>query len=168
MLVSAPAGFGKTTLLVDWMAALAASDGGETSTAWLSLDAGDNDPATYWTYLVNALRTAVPGVGADALGLLREPQPPPIQLVLTALLGFVALLHYRKRISKVIAFWTGFVLIQPFGATAGDLWTKKPSIGGMGFPTYYASAILAAVLVAFVVISGSRSISALLAFDDCL
>ena len=86
MLVSAPAGFGKTTLLVDWMAAVAAPDG-ETATAWLSLDAGDNDPATFWTYVIAALRTVAPGIGANALGLLQEPQPPPIQLVLTTLIN---------------------------------------------------------------------------------
>ena len=86
MLVSAPAGFGKTTLLIDWMAAVSDSDG-ETSTAWLSLDAGDNDPATFWTYVIAALRTVAPDVGANALGLLQEPQPPPIQLVLTTLLN---------------------------------------------------------------------------------
>ena len=87
MLVSAPAGFGKTTLLVDWMAAVSASPGADISTAWVSLDASDNDPATFWTYLIAALRTVAPDVGAEALGLLQEPQPPSIQLVLTTLLN---------------------------------------------------------------------------------
>jgi LuxR family maltose regulon positive regulatory protein len=87
MLVSAPAGFGKTTVLVDWMAAVSASGDVVTSTAWLSLDAGDNDPATFWTYVIAALRTVNPDVGADALGLLQEPQPPPVQVVLTTLLN---------------------------------------------------------------------------------
>ena len=86
-LVSAPAGFGKTTLLVDWMADLSASVDGETSTAWLSLDAGDNDPATFWTYVITALRTVAPDVGGSALDLLREPQPPPMPVVLTTLLN---------------------------------------------------------------------------------
>ena len=54
MLVSAPAGFGKTTLLAEWLAA-APSDG--RSVAWLSLDQGDNDPASFWTYVVAALQT---------------------------------------------------------------------------------------------------------------
>ena len=87
MLVSAPAGFGKTTLLVDWMAAVSASPGADISTAWVSLDASDNDPATYWTYVITALRTVAPDVGAEALGLLQESQPPSIQLVLTTLLN---------------------------------------------------------------------------------
>ena len=67
-LVSAPAGFGKTTLVAEW---LAAAD--RRATAWLSLDARDNDPIVFWTYLVSALQTAVPAMGAGALALLREP-----------------------------------------------------------------------------------------------
>src|SRR6266508_1049609 len=72
-LVSAPAGFGKTTLLAQWLAA-APADG--RSVAWLSLDQRDNDPALFWTYLVSALKTASQGVGASALSLLQPPQPP--------------------------------------------------------------------------------------------
>ena len=82
-LVSAPAGFGKTTLLTQWLAA-AAADG--RSTAWLSLDERDNDPAVFWTYLVAALKTAAPGVGDGALALLQSPQTP-IDAVLSALLN---------------------------------------------------------------------------------
>ena len=55
--------------------------------AWLSLDQGDNDPASFWTYLVAALETVAPGVGAGTLTLLQEPQPPPIETVLTTLLN---------------------------------------------------------------------------------
>jgi LuxR family maltose regulon positive regulatory protein len=55
-LVSAPAGFGKTTLLAEWLAA-AAADG--RSAAWLSLDQRDNDPALFWTYLIRR-RQSVP------------------------------------------------------------------------------------------------------------
>ena len=72
-LVSAPAGFGKTTLLAEWLAA-APADG--RSVAWLSLDQRDNDPALFWTYLVAALKTAAPGIGAGALSLLQPPEPP--------------------------------------------------------------------------------------------
>ncbi|AUZ88547.1 helix-turn-helix transcriptional regulator [Arthrobacter agilis] len=71
-LVSAPAGFGKTTLLAGWLESLAAAG---WSTAWLSLDQGDNDPARFWTYLVTALETASSGVGAVALSLLGSAQP---------------------------------------------------------------------------------------------
>jgi LuxR family maltose regulon positive regulatory protein len=71
-LVSAPAGFGKTTLLAEWLAVAAA---GGRSVAWLSLDQRDNDPALFWTYLVAALNTGAPAIGAGALALLRPPQP---------------------------------------------------------------------------------------------
>jgi LuxR family maltose regulon positive regulatory protein len=72
-LVSAPAGFGKTTLLAEWLA-VAAADG--RSVAWLSLDQRDNDPALFWTYVVAALNTGAPGGGAGALSLLEPPRPP--------------------------------------------------------------------------------------------
>ena len=81
--MSAPAGFGKTTLLTEWLAA-APADG--RSVAWLSLDQRDNDPSLFWTYLVAALKTAAPGVGASALSLLQSPQPP-IEAVLATLLN---------------------------------------------------------------------------------
>jgi len=82
-LVSAPAGFGKTTLLTEWLAA-APADG--RSAAWLSLDQRDNDSAVFWTYLVTALQTAAHGVGAGALLLLQSPQSP-IETVLATLVN---------------------------------------------------------------------------------
>jgi LuxR family transcriptional regulator, maltose regulon positive regulatory protein len=82
-LVSAPAGFGKTTLLTEWLAAVSA-DG--RSVAWLSLDKSDNDPVLFWTYLIGALQTAAGGVGGHALALLQSPQPP-MEAVLATLLN---------------------------------------------------------------------------------
>ena len=87
MLVSAPAGFGKTTLLTEWLAAGPAPPAGERLAAWLSLDRGDNDPASFWTYVIAALRTAASGVGESALALLQAPRPPPVETVLTVLLN---------------------------------------------------------------------------------
>src|SRR6266702_3160575 len=83
-LVSAPAGFGKTTLLAEWLAAAPAD---ERSAAWLSLDQSDNHAASFWSYLIAALQTVRPGVGASAISLLQSPQPPPIEAVLTLLLN---------------------------------------------------------------------------------
>src|SRR5438132_4340390 len=83
-LVSAPAGFGKTTLLAEWLAATAA-DG--WSAAWLSLDRNDNQSASFWAYVITALQVAVPGVGTSAISLLQSPQPPAIETVLTILLN---------------------------------------------------------------------------------
>ena len=88
VLVSAPAGFGKTTLLTEWLAA--SSRSGKGSAAWLSLDAGDNDPAHFWTYVIAGLRTLVPTMGGTALDLLQAPQALPVEAVLTTLLNDLA------------------------------------------------------------------------------
>ena len=61
-LVSAPAGFGKTTLLAEWLAAAPAD---ERPVAWLSLDESDNRPPTFWTYLITALQTVQPEIGDE-------------------------------------------------------------------------------------------------------
>jgi len=81
MLLSAPAGFGKTTLLSAWLAE------GKFPVAWVSLDAADNDPVRFFSYVIAALETISPGVGAAAQALLRSPQPPPLESVLTVLIN---------------------------------------------------------------------------------
>jgi LuxR family transcriptional regulator, maltose regulon positive regulatory protein len=81
-LISAPAGFGKTTLLAEWLAATRT----ERSVAWLSLGESDSQPASYWTYLITALQAVVPGVGASTLLLLQSAQPP-IETVLATVLN---------------------------------------------------------------------------------
>ena len=82
--VSAPAGFGKTTLLGAWIQQCG------LPVAWLSLDAGDNDPARFWAYAVAALQTVQPGAGEEMLSLLRSPQPPAIESLLTSLINDLA------------------------------------------------------------------------------
>ena len=83
-LISAPAGFGKTTLLAEWLAVTPAV---ERSVASVSLDQDDNEPGAFWSYLVAALQTVVPGIGARALSLLQVPQPPPIETILATVLN---------------------------------------------------------------------------------
>jgi LuxR family maltose regulon positive regulatory protein len=80
-LISAPAGFGKTTLVSAWVA-----ESGR-KVAWLSLDEGDNDPTRFLMYLVAAVRTIAPTIGEALLGVLQSPQPPPAESILTALLN---------------------------------------------------------------------------------
>ncbi len=81
-LVSAPAGFGKTTLVTEWLAEV-----GGPAVAWVSLDERDNDPGTFWTYVITAVQGATEGdTGAGALGLLTSPQPP-IEAVLVSLVN---------------------------------------------------------------------------------
>jgi len=82
-LISAPAGFGKSTLLGEW---LAAAPRDEQLVAWLSVDEADNEPQTFWTYLISALRTVAPGIGDDALSLLESSQPQ-IHVALASLLN---------------------------------------------------------------------------------
>src|SRR3982075_2510942 len=65
-LISAPAGFGKTTLVSAWAA------GSERQVAWLSLDEGDNDPTRFLVYLVAAVRTIAPGIDEALLGGLQS------------------------------------------------------------------------------------------------
>jgi LuxR family transcriptional regulator, maltose regulon positive regulatory protein len=85
ILVSAPAGFGKTTLLAEWLGH------GRQSTCWLSLDAADNDPARFLAYVIAALQQVVPGVANDLVGPLRSSEPPPAETVLAALVNELAL-----------------------------------------------------------------------------
>jgi LuxR family maltose regulon positive regulatory protein len=88
-LISAPAGFGKTTLVSEWVQAM----GGATppiAIAWLSLDEGDNDPTRFLTYLVAALQTIDAQMGAWALSVVQSPQPLPAELILTSLINEVA------------------------------------------------------------------------------
>jgi LuxR family maltose regulon positive regulatory protein len=82
-LISAPAGFGKTTLVSEWVA------GCDRPAAWLSLDEGDNDPTRFLAYLVAALQTIAANIGEGVLDVLHasQPQPPPTESILTALIN---------------------------------------------------------------------------------
>ena len=80
-LVSAPAGFGKTTLLGEWVARRG------HPAAWLSLDEGDNDPARFWLHFIAALQTLFPTMGDGAMDALQSPQLPAIESILTSLLN---------------------------------------------------------------------------------
>jgi LuxR family transcriptional regulator, maltose regulon positive regulatory protein len=87
-LISAPAGFGKTTLLGEW---LKGREGEEGSVAWLSLDEGDNDPVRFLSYLVAALgRSVGEGFGEGVLAALRSPEPPRVENITAALINELA------------------------------------------------------------------------------
>ena len=83
-LISAPAGFGKTTLVSAWVAAC------QRPAAWLSLDEGDNDPTRFLTYLVAALHSLALSDVEGILALLQSPQPPPTESILTILLNEIS------------------------------------------------------------------------------
>src|SRR5512143_124418 len=84
-LVSAPAGFGKTTLVVDWLNQI------DLPVAWLSLDEADNDLPRFLAYLAAAFRQVDEAIGAPLLSALQTPQLPPREKVLTGMLNEIAL-----------------------------------------------------------------------------
>jgi LuxR family transcriptional regulator, maltose regulon positive regulatory protein len=102
-LISAPAGFGKTTLVSEWISGRMKDEGGRMKeeenlqpsslilhpfkVAWLSLDENDNDLSRFLAYLIVALQTIAPTVGEATLGALHASQPPPTDVLLTALLN---------------------------------------------------------------------------------
>jgi LuxR family maltose regulon positive regulatory protein len=83
LLVSAPAGFGKTMLVTEWLGTVA--DEG-AAVAWLSLDERDNDPALFWSYVLATLQAAVTGLGDGARSLL-DSAPAPMEDVLATLVN---------------------------------------------------------------------------------
>jgi len=80
-LISAPAGFGKTTLLSDWI------HRNKISAAWLSLDKGDNDPLQFLNYIIASLQCIEPKIGKSTLSVLKSPHPPSMESLLTILIN---------------------------------------------------------------------------------
>ena len=83
VLVVAPAGWGKTSLLCDWCAAT----GTEGTTGWLSVDQDDNDPVRFWAHLVAAVDTVSPGIGTAALEVLTAPGVKTVDAVLNPVIN---------------------------------------------------------------------------------
>lgn len=88
-LISAPAGFGKTTLVSAWQATLTGSAG---PLGWISLDAGDQEPLRFWSYVALALDRLLPGAGSTALAQLQASYPPPIETIVLQLLNALSAL----------------------------------------------------------------------------
>ncbi|MBX2999257.1 MAG: tetratricopeptide repeat protein [Caldilineaceae bacterium] len=83
MLISAPPGFGKSTLLGDWIAQRNLQE----RTAWLSLDEGDNDPVRFWRYVIGSLQRVQPEIGRAAQGLFPSLKSPSLESVVTSLIN---------------------------------------------------------------------------------
>ncbi len=90
-LIAAPAGFGKTTLVAEWLYS-GYKNISPQSIAWLSLDEGDNDPTRFFAYLVAALQQIDASLGRATLDLLESPQPPPPDSLIAMLAGNIAAL----------------------------------------------------------------------------
>jgi LuxR family transcriptional regulator, maltose regulon positive regulatory protein len=86
ILVCAPAGYGKTTLVCEWLQKI-------PHACWVSLEKGDNDPRLFFSYLIAALQTIHPDVGGQAQAILDAPQSPPLEAVLSSLLNDLAQVH---------------------------------------------------------------------------
>ena len=93
-LISAPAGFGKTTLIADWAQRLQVSSTAESQSiarmAWISLDKDDNDPTRFVTYLISAIKQAggiQDDLAENLLGMLQQPQPPPVKDLVTTIIN---------------------------------------------------------------------------------
>jgi LuxR family transcriptional regulator, maltose regulon positive regulatory protein len=80
ILVCAPAGYGKTTLVCEWLQNI-------SNVCWISLEKTDNDPRLFFSYLVASLQKVFPGLGRQAKSFLEMPQSPPLDVVLSALLN---------------------------------------------------------------------------------
>ncbi|WP_435923142.1 LuxR C-terminal-related transcriptional regulator [Paenibacillus sp. DYY-L-2] len=87
-LISAPAGYGKTTLVCEWLA------GCERPAAWLSLEEGDAEITRFLTYMISALQTLSENIGEGVLSVLHSPQPTPTVSILTALLNELSTISF--------------------------------------------------------------------------
>lgn len=103
----------------------------------------------YWAAILfsNTLGTALGDYLADDSGLGFAGGA----ILIGSLIGLVVLAAYFTKISRVFLFWVAFVLTRPFGATMGDVLTKGPDHGGLGFGTIGSSAVLAAILLALMI-----------------
>ncbi len=109
----------------------------------------------YWMAILvsNTLGTALGDFLADSSGLGYGAS----NLLISAAIALIALAYFLTPFSRTALFWAAFVLTRPFGATMGDLLTKPPAQGGLGFGTIGASAVLFVVLLGFVIATSQRA-----------
>ncbi len=118
LLISAPAGFGKTTLLGEWAHTLSSSPlpGEEekraVSVAWLSLDSADNDPRRFCRYMVAALQTVAPGAGETIPAAMASPQLPSLETVATLLLNDLCAVTSEEPIQNIVLILDDYHLID--------------------------------------------------------
>ena len=119
LLVCAPAGFGKTSLLADW------ARRGQRPVGWLSLDAGDNDPARFWRHVVAALDRAQPEVADRIAPLLGPPAPPSFDGLVTALINELAVQSGNPEVVLVIDDYH-LIEAQPVHSSLAFLLEHRP------------------------------------------
>jgi uncharacterized membrane-anchored protein len=108
----------------------------------------------YWVAILfsNTLGTALGDFLADDSGLGFAGGA----ILIGGLLAMVVVAHYFTKVSSVLLFWIAFVLTRPFGATFGDLLTKLPEHGGLGFGTKGSSLILFTILALLIIYTSMR------------
>ena len=119
VLVCAPAGYGKTVLMAEW------ARSGDRPVAWLSLDAGDNDPARFWRHAVAALDRARPGIAGRVGPLLGPPVPPSFEPLVTALINDLTRLPDADDALLVLDDYH-VIVAQPVHASLGFLLEHQP------------------------------------------
>jgi LuxR family maltose regulon positive regulatory protein len=120
VLLSGPAGFGKTTLLSEFAARL------RQPVAWVSLDEGDNDPARFWSYLIAACQTVYSGIGVSALNMSQSPEPLPADAIPTVLINDLASLD-----RELMLILDDFQAIQDESIHAGFTYLIEHSPGNL-------------------------------------
>jgi len=95
-LISAPAGFGKTTLLGEWIPR------SPRCVSWVALDKGDNEPARFWNYVIAALQMLQNDLGKNTQALLASAQPPSLETMLTSLVNEIAAFPRPSRLCSMI------------------------------------------------------------------
>jgi uncharacterized membrane-anchored protein len=108
----------------------------------------------YWSAILvsNTLGTALGDYLADSSGLGYGLS----NLLISSALGAIVLAYFLTKIPRTILFWSAFILTRPFGATMGDLLTKAPAKGGLGFGTIGSSIVLLAILAGLIALTSRR------------
>ena len=127
------------------------------SVGWISVDriASRRAEIFYWVTVMfsQMLGTALGDWMADTTGLGYEGGA----IVFAVALGVVAVAYFYTRISRTVLFWAAFILTRPLGATVGDLLDKPLSQGGLALGRYSASAVIAMLIVACILLLPQRA-----------
>jgi len=111
LLVSAPAGYGKTTLVAEWLRQKQIS--GLAVSAWISLEGSDNDPSRFFAYVTEALQATIPDLDPAIMGLLELPTLPPIEAVLTELINDLEEQLSQRKLTVVLVLDDYFLIQNP-------------------------------------------------------
>ena len=101
-LISAPPGYGKTSLAVEW------ANHSDANFVWLSIDSGDDEPIRFFTYLIAALQTQDKNIGMAAQSLLDAPKFPPLEMLMGTLINDISEAASMRLRRRALVIWKGF------------------------------------------------------------